>query len=175
MKRTSSSFLRTLESPPAGRFIKATGRRCDWPLKRKRLRILAINKIDRLKNKDRLLPLIEAYKRDAGVEFQAIVPISAKTGHGTHALLNEIAKHLGERAPLDPDALTDRSLRFLVSELIRESAILATEKEVPYGIAVAIDEYVEELDRTHILATLIVENQRTRRSYWGRAESASRR
>lgn len=119
--------------------------------------ILAINKVDRLKDKTRLLPLIQAYQgRHA---FDAIVPISATRHTNLDALLAEIRSRLPEGLLYDPDFLTDRPERFFVSELIREAAMLNTRQEVPHGIACELESYREEPNLVRIEGTLIVEKQ----------------
>jgi GTP-binding protein Era len=117
--------------------------------------ILAINKVDRLKAKDRLLPFIEAYQKER--TFDAVVPISATRGTNLEALLDEIRATLPEGLLYDADFLTDRPERFFVSELIREAAMLNTRQEIPYGIACELDSYREEGGLLRIEGTLIVE------------------
>jgi GTP-binding protein Era len=119
--------------------------------------ILAINKVDKLKAKERLLSFIEAYR--SAHPFEAIVPISATRGTNLDALLEEIRATLPEGLLYDPDFLTDRPERFFVSELIRESAMLNTRQEVPHGIACELDRYIEEDGLVRIEGTLIVEKQ----------------
>jgi len=107
--------------------------------------ISAINKVDRVA-KNLLLPMIGDL-HDSGL-FTAIVPISAKTGDGVEALLSEIHAQVPEGPPLFPeDTLTDRSLRFLASELLREQLILATKDELPYSVAVEVTRFKERTDK----------------------------
>lgn len=117
--------------------------------------ILAINKVDRLKAKEKLLPLIEEYQKRR--RFDAVVPVSATCGTNLDALLAEIRRTLPEGLLYDADFLTDRPERFFVSELIREAAMLNTRHEVPYGIACELDRYQEEEGLVRIEGTLIVE------------------
>ena len=119
--------------------------------------ILAINKIDRLKDRDRLLPLIEAYTQ--AHPFKAIVPISAKKKTNLDGLIEEIRRHLPTGKLYDDEFLTDRPERFFVAELIREAAITNTRQEVPYGIACQIEEFDESGKVVKILATLVVEKK----------------
>jgi GTP-binding protein Era len=119
--------------------------------------VLAINKVDRLKVKERLFAFIEAYQ--AKRDFAAIVPISATRGTNLDALVGEIRSTLPEGLMYDPDFLTDRPERFFVSELIREAAMLNTRHEVPHGIACELDLYEETSDLVRIEGTLIVEKQ----------------
>jgi len=117
--------------------------------------ILAINKVDRLKAKDRLFAFIEAYQERRA--FAAVVPISATRGTNLDALLREIRETLPEGLLYDADFLTDRPERFFVSELVREAAMLNTRQEVPYGIACELESYQEDNALLRIEGTLIVE------------------
>lgn len=117
--------------------------------------ILAINKVDKLKAKERLLAFIEAYR--ATGELAAVVPISATRGTNLDALIAEIRSLMPEGLLYDPEFLTDRPERFFVSELIREAAMLNTRHEVPHGIACELDAYQEEDALVRIEGTLIVE------------------
>jgi GTP-binding protein Era len=119
--------------------------------------ILAINKVDKLKAKERLFAFIEAYQNKHS--FEAVIPISATRGTNLDALLREIRSTLPKGLLYDPDFLTDRPERFFVSELIREAAILNTRQEVPYGIACELDSYREEDGLVRIEGALIVEKQ----------------
>ncbi len=119
--------------------------------------ILAINKADLVK-KPEVLPLIDRYRELHA--FAAIIPLSALTGEGIEALLEEILKILPEGPPHFPeDAMTDRSERFIAAEIIREKIILLTHKEIPYATAVVVDAFEEEADRPliRIQATIHVE------------------
>lgn len=119
--------------------------------------ILAINKIDRLEKREELFPLLQ--HMDATGHFTAIVPISARRNKNVDGLLSEIRKQLPEGL-LYPDAedaaLTDKPERFFAAELIREAAMEATRQEVPYSIAVVIDEFHDEPKITKIKATIVV-------------------
>jgi GTP-binding protein Era len=117
--------------------------------------ILAINKIDLMGERDRLLPLMaESMKRHA---FRAIVPVSAEKRRQLDDLLKEIAPLLPEGLPLfDADQYTDRSVRFIAAEMVREKAYRLLGDELPYGIAVAIDRWDEADTRAEIIATLVV-------------------
>jgi GTP-binding protein Era len=107
--------------------------------------IIALNKVDLLRNKQQMLPLLDHLSK---MGFAALVPISAKAGTGVPALLEEITKLLPESAPLyDEDTLTDRAERWFVTEFVREQVFLLTKREVPYSVAVAIDEFEEAPSR----------------------------
>jgi len=103
--------------------------------------VLAINKIDLL-DKPSLLPLMDAYCNRGGLD--TVIPISAATGDGLDILVDEVVKHLPEGPALYPeDELSDRSLRFLAAEIVREKLTLNTRKEIPYSSAVTIDTFTE--------------------------------
>jgi GTPase len=117
---------------------------------------LALNKIDLLKDKSRLLPLIERYK--AMLDFAAYVPISALKGDGLEELRQTIVHLLPEGPPYFPeDYITDQPERFLAAELIREKVLLASRQEVPHSVAVAVDAWEQTPALTRIYATIRVE------------------
>ena len=117
--------------------------------------VLAINKVDRLRDKKRLLPMLEFYQQQ--VPFVGMVPISATAGTNVDNLVSEIRQHLPEGLMYDAEFFTDRPERFFVAELIREAALGHTREEIPYGVAVEIDEYLEEPNLVRITASVIVE------------------
>ena len=103
--------------------------------------ILAINKID-LIPAQQLLPLIQAYSQ-AG-RFEAVVPISARRGDGTDVMFDELVKFLPEGPALySEDDLSDRPMRFVAAEIVREKLMMEVRQEIPYSIAVTIDEFLE--------------------------------
>lgn len=117
--------------------------------------LVALNKIDRIK-KPQLLPILQAYSQAPGVG--GIVPISAWTADGLRPLLEAIRAYLPEAEPeFAADELTDRSLKFLCAELVREQVFLQTRAEVPYGVACEIEVFEELADLTHIQALVHVE------------------
>ncbi len=103
--------------------------------------ILAINKIDTTE-KDKLLEVIAAYA-EAGI-FDAIIPISAKTGDGVDMLLDECGKYAAEGPFLFPDGeSTDQPERQVMAEIIREKLLWNLDKEIPHGTAVEITTFTE--------------------------------
>lgn len=103
--------------------------------------ILAINKIDTVE-KDNLLEVIDIYSR-TGV-FDAIIPISAKTGDGVDVLLAECEKYAVESPFLFPeDVTTDQPERQVMAEIIREKLLWCLDKEIPHGTAVEITKFSE--------------------------------
>jgi GTP-binding protein Era len=104
--------------------------------------VLAVNKVDRVKDKGALLPLLADWEQTA--DFRALVPISALKGKNLEPLLGELCKLLPRGEPLyGPDTLTDRTERFLAAELIREQIFLLTRQELPYAIAIDIENWEE--------------------------------
>jgi GTP-binding protein Era len=113
----------------------------DEVLAAKRPTILALNKVDQLRDKRKLLPLLEAFSQKG---FAAMVPISAKSGVGVDDLVAEVVRLLPEGDALfDDDTLTDRAERWFVTEFVREQVFLLTKREVPYSVAVSVDEFEE--------------------------------
>jgi GTPase len=118
---------------------------------------LLLNKVDRIK-KHLLLPLIDRYQKE--FEFAEVFPISALTGEGCVDLVNAWLSRMPEAPPFFPaDQFTDQPERFLAAELIREQAILATREEVPYAVAVLLDNFEEKKTLVRIRATLYVERE----------------
>jgi GTP-binding protein Era len=104
--------------------------------------ILALNKIDLIK-KSLLLSLIDKWK--AVYPFHEIIPISAKAGIQKDILIQCIEALLPNGPPFfPPDSLTDLPMRFLVAELIREKAFHLTGQEIPYALAVTIEQFLEK-------------------------------
>jgi GTPase len=123
--------------------------------------ILAINKVDTLKDKGSLLPVLERWNERK--ELRALVPISASKGTNVDRLVNELWALLPAGPPLyGPEMLTDRTERFLSSELIREQLFLALRQEVPYAVAISIDNWEERAADVVISATIIVERESQR-------------
>ena len=103
--------------------------------------ILAINKIDTVE-KDTLLEVIAAYS--AAASFEAIIPISAKSGDGVDTLLNECGKFAIESPFLFPaDVTTDQPERQVMAEIIREKLLWCLDREVPHGTAVEVTRFSE--------------------------------
>jgi GTPase len=119
---------------------------------------LVLNKVDLLRDKAALLPLIEQYK--AAFDFAEYVPVSAAKGTGLDELRNVILKHLPEGPQYFPeDYVTDQPERFLAAELVREKVLLATRQEVPHSVTVSVDRWEESPEITRIFATIRVERE----------------
>lgn len=116
--------------------------------------ILVINKIDKLRNKNNLLPFIESIKQETALT--KIIPISALK-NDLNNLESEIFQSLPSAKHLYPsDQVADTTLRFMVSEIIREKCITRVGDEIPYRLTCMIDEFLED-EITHINATIFVE------------------
>ena len=118
---------------------------------------LLLNKIDRIR-KDRLLPSIDRWRREH--DFEEIFPISARTGEGTLALVENWIQRLPVNPPYFPtDLHTDQPERFLAAEIIREKTMVLTRQEVPHAAAVIVDDWEESEKVVKIRATICVERE----------------
>ncbi len=120
--------------------------------------ILAINKMDSLKQKDDMLEVIAKYS--SRMQFAEVVPVSALKGTNTDKLLDIIFKYLSE-GPMyyDEDTVTDQPIKQIAAELIREKALRFLQEEIPHGIAVEIDtfNYRDSGDMVDIEAAIVCE------------------
>lgn len=106
---------------------------------------LVINKIDALERKEDLLAVIETYSK--AHEFQAVVPLSAKTGEGVEDLLELLEGWLPEGPQLFPEGVvSDQPERQMMAEILREKLLLCLEEEIPHGAAVEITRFIERED-----------------------------
>ena len=120
--------------------------------------ILVITKIDQIKNRDTLYPFVQSIA--AQFAFDAVVPVSANKRHQLDQLLDEISKRLPENEPyFEADTLTDRPMRFIASELIREKIFRLVGDELPYGCTVVIEQWDETPKGVAIAACVIVERE----------------
>ena len=119
--------------------------------------VLVLNKIDKIKNKAEMLPLIETYSKE--YDFAEIVPISSLKGNAVDDLLASIIKHLPEGDPIfGDDELTDEPLRSIVAEMVREKILASTGEEIPYVTAVATELFDESAPGlTRIFCAIYVE------------------
>lgn len=118
--------------------------------------ILVLNKIDTVKAKHDLLPLIQQYS--ARFDFAEIIPISATKGAGMDKLRAAVLSRMPEGPQYFPeDHVTDQPARFLASELIREKVLQATRQEVPHATNVTIEKWEETPTIVRIYATIMVE------------------
>ena len=119
--------------------------------------ILVLNKIDKIKEKSDLLPLIESYANE--YEFAEIVPVSALKGDAIDNLLDQIVKHLPIGEPIfTDDEMTDQPVRSIVAEMVREKILMSTGEEIPYVTAVVTEVFDEtEPGLTTIFCAIYVE------------------
>lgn len=119
--------------------------------------VLVLNKIDKIKEKHQLLPLIDFYSKE--YDFAEIVPVSALKGDAVDNLLAQIVKHLPEGEPIfAEDEMTDQSMRTLVSEMVREKILASTGEEIPYVTAVVTERFDEsDPGQTRIYCAIYVE------------------
>jgi len=118
--------------------------------------ILVINKIDRLKDKSKILQLINEFKDNS--RFKEIIPTSVKKESNLKELLESARKFLPEqRFIYEDDQITDKNERFLAAEIIREKIFRLTGQEIPYSVAVEIEKFEHEDNIRRIFAAIIVE------------------
>jgi GTP-binding protein Era len=118
--------------------------------------LLVVNKIDRLKDKHRLLPYLQSMNEKHS--FVATIPISALSGDGTDRVLAEAVKLLPEADKRFPeDEVTDRPVSFFAREYIREQVLISCEREVPHAVAVTLDSIQERSTGLHVEATIHIE------------------
>lgn len=118
--------------------------------------ILAINKVDQLDDKNALLPHIQTLSQ--GFEFDEIVPLSALRAQNLDALTDALAKRLPISEFFFPeDQITDRSERFMAAELIREKLMRQLGAELPYSMAVEIEQFKHDGSILHIHGLILVE------------------
>jgi GTP-binding protein Era len=136
----------------------------------------ALNKVDRVRPKSRLLPLIERWR--AARDFADIVPISATDGTNCERLLALLTRALPEHPAFFPaDATSDQPETFYVAEVIRERIFHLTHQEVPYAVAVRVDDLVERSrpERLDIRATIFVEQESQKGILIGKAGAMLKR
>ena len=105
--------------------------------------VLCINKIDTVEKKDDLLAVIAAYS-ETGAAFDAIIPISARTGDGLEELMAQLAKYAQEGPQLFPDGMTtDQPDAQVCAEIVREKMLRCLDKEIPHGTAVEVTRFTE--------------------------------
>lgn len=136
--------------------------------------ILVLNKIDKIKDKNQLLPLIDFYAKE--YDFEEIVPVSASKGEAVDNLLSQIVKHLPKGEPIfAEDELTDQPMRVLVAEMVREKILESTGEEIPYVTAV-VTEMFDESDPAllKIYCTIYVERTSQKKIIIGKQGSRIR-
>ena len=130
---------------------------------------LILSKIDKVK-KDELYNLINEYKDK--YNFDEIIPVSAIKDNNIEELLNVIKSYLNEGTPFYAnDLYTDQSVKFMVSEIIREKIFRKTDKEIPYSTTVIIENYDENKTRVVINACIVVERDEVKKIIVGKSGS----
>lgn len=130
--------------------------------------LLLLNKSDKLKEKSKLLPLIEWYQ--AQHEWHSIIPISALKGDQLDQLMAEMIGALPESEPIfSDDELTDQPLRAIAAEIVREKILESTAEEIPYVTAVVTEKWEEvREDFVRIYCTIVVERESQKKIIIGR-------
>lgn len=130
---------------------------------------LVLNKVDRIK-KENLFPMIEEYNKL--FDFKEIIPISALKKDNIDDLIKTIKKYLdeGERY-YSEDYYTDKSIDFMVSEIVREKVLNLTHEEVPHAVTCVLEKYEEEKNSIHINVLIIVEREGIKRILVGHSGS----
>ena len=130
---------------------------------------LILSKIDKIK-KDELYDLIMSYKDK--YNFDETIPVSAIKDNNVDELLNVIKSYLKEGNPFyASDLYTDQSVKFMVSEIIREKIFRKTDKEIPYSTTVIIENYDENKSRVVINACIVVERDAVKKIIVGKSGS----
>lgn len=121
--------------------------------------VVALNKVDLLKDKQGMLQQIASVESKLGERLRGLVPISARKLSGLEALVVELARALPASEPLvSADSVTDESERAIVAEFIREKAMIELQDELPYSVAVTLDRFEDLRPKlVRVLATLHVE------------------
>jgi GTP-binding protein Era len=119
---------------------------------------LLLNKIDLLRDKKKLLPIIEELRRQH--DFKDVIPLSALKKDGLDLLLDKVVAGLPAGPHYFPeDQVTDQPTRFMAAEIIRERVLLDTKEEVPYATTVMVEQFEEKPRLTRIAATIYCERE----------------
>lgn len=120
--------------------------------------ILAVNKVDRIEKRENLLPHLDMLSRKR--EFAEIIPMSALKETNLEPLEEAVGRFLPESVHFYPDdQITDRSERFMASEMVREKITRQLGAELPYSVAVEIEEFKHDGKTLHISALILVERE----------------
>ena len=129
--------------------------------------ILVLNKVDLIRDKNKLLPLLDAYAKTR--DFLAIVPASVRSRNDAERVLELLAEHLpGGEPGYEADFLTDRATPYFVREYVREQVLKSTLREVPHAVAVSVDAIEQREKVLAIKATIHVEKDGQRRIVVGK-------
>ncbi len=117
---------------------------------------LILNKVDLIRDKARLLPIIEDYRKLH--DFREVIPISALKRDGLEVLLEKVVSALPTGPRYFPeDQTTDQPARFMAAEIIREQVLMETEEEIPYATTVIVESFEENPRLTRVAATIYCE------------------
>jgi GTPase len=137
---------------PSDQFVVELAKQAKTPV------FLVLNKVDVLKDKAKLLPMIENYRQKH--EFREVIPVSALKKDGLDVLVESVIKALPAGPRYFPeDQVTDQPTRFMAAEIIRERILLETKEEVPYAVTVIVDQFDEGKSLTRIAATIYCERE----------------
>lgn len=132
--------------------------------------ILLLNKIDKIKDKQKLLKDINELKELH--DFAEIIPISAKTKDNVKVLVSSIKKYLEEQDRIyDEDDLTNVSVKFIMSELVREKVLELTKDEIPHSVTCYVENFSEEENLVHIQVLIVVDRDNLKKIIIGKGGS----
>lgn len=120
--------------------------------------VLVVNKVDKVEDRSKLLPYIESVQGKH--HFSEIIPVSAFRQRNVNYLLKHLESYLPEAEFVyDADEMTDRNMRFIAAEMVREQLTQELAQELPYSLAVEIEQYKETPERVEIGAVIYVERE----------------
>ena len=130
--------------------------------------VLVINKIDMLKRTEEVLPMIAELGKK--MDFTDVIPVSAKRGSNLDGFEKIVSKYLPESPPLFPEEqVTDKSERFMASEIVREKLMRRLQQELPYSLTVEIEQFVAKKNMLHINAIIWVERDSQKKIVIGKS------
>ena len=129
--------------------------------------ILLLNKIDKVKDKQKLLKDIDELRKL--YDFAEIIPISAKAHDNVDVLITSIKKYLEEQERIyDEDDLTNVSTKFIMSELVREKVLELTKDEIPHSVTCYVENYEEDEKLVHIQVLIVVDRDNLKKILIGK-------
>ena len=129
--------------------------------------ILLLNKIDKVKDKQKLLKDIDELRKI--YDFAEIIPISAKAHDNVDVLITSIKKYLEEQERIyDEDDLTNVSTKFIMSELVREKVLELTKDEIPHSVTCYVENYEEDEKLVHIQVLIVVDRDNLKKILIGK-------
>lgn len=123
-------------------------------------KLLVLNKVDVVKPKQLLLPMLERFGEEG--DYLDMVPLSAKTGDNVDPFVDAVLEHLPKIGLLFPeDMLTDKAERFIAAEFVREALMEQTRKEIPYSVAVEVERFQEAEEGDHLEISVVIHVERS--------------